>query len=104
SRRRHTRFSRDWSSDVCSSDLGLLQKQRQAVMDVLAPHPEALLATAPAIGALGPAGTAKDGLEEIAEVVGVGPGEAATAEACSQIGRASCRYGGLRERRAVRAS
>src|SRR5690606_40917350 len=25
SRRRHTRFSRDWSSDVCSSDL-LLQK------------------------------------------------------------------------------
>src|SRR5690606_40761911 len=22
--RRHTRFSRDWSSDVCSSDLGLL--------------------------------------------------------------------------------
>src|SRR5690606_39615606 len=24
SRRRHTRFSRDWSSDVCSSDLGKL--------------------------------------------------------------------------------
>src|SRR6266511_5733264 len=24
SRRRHTRFSRDWSSDVCSSDLGWL--------------------------------------------------------------------------------
>src|SRR5207302_7059278 len=24
SRRRHTRFSRDWSSDVCSSDLPLL--------------------------------------------------------------------------------
>src|SRR5690606_40304279 len=23
SRRRHTRFSRDWSSDVCSSDLGI---------------------------------------------------------------------------------
>src|SRR5690606_40067058 len=28
SRRRHTRFSRDWSSDVCSSDL----------IQVLAPH------------------------------------------------------------------
>src|SRR5690606_40707503 len=27
SRRRHTRFSRDWSSDVCSSDLYLLQAQ-----------------------------------------------------------------------------
>src|SRR5690606_39522541 len=26
SRRRHTRFSRDWSSDVCSSDLFLSQK------------------------------------------------------------------------------
>src|SRR5690606_39658427 len=25
SRRRHTRFSRDWSSDVCSSDLQTLQ-------------------------------------------------------------------------------
>src|SRR5690606_39769690 len=25
SRRRHTRFSRDWSSDVCSSDLRLAQ-------------------------------------------------------------------------------
>src|SRR5690606_39963985 len=24
SRRRHTRFSRDWSSDVCSSDLALV--------------------------------------------------------------------------------
>src|SRR5690606_40791070 len=24
-RRRHTRFSRDWSSDVCSSDLHVLQ-------------------------------------------------------------------------------
>src|SRR5690606_13791274 len=28
SRRRHTRFSRDWSSDVCSSDLGLVRLAR----------------------------------------------------------------------------
>src|SRR5690606_40291488 len=28
SRRRHTRFSRDWSSDVCSSDLAPEQKVR----------------------------------------------------------------------------
>src|SRR5690606_40705866 len=28
SRRRHTRFSRDWSSDVCSSDLMLLEAAR----------------------------------------------------------------------------
>src|SRR5690606_39684411 len=26
SRRRHTRFSRDWSSDVCSSDLGSMME------------------------------------------------------------------------------
>src|SRR5690606_19977912 len=28
SRRRHTRFSRDWSSDVCSSDLDDIELQR----------------------------------------------------------------------------
>src|SRR2546430_12877731 len=27
SRRRHTRFDCDWSSDVCSSDLGLIAEQ-----------------------------------------------------------------------------
>src|SRR5207302_2480363 len=33
SRRRHTRFSRDWSSDVCSSDLSIafLARQGQSV-------------------------------------------------------------------------
>src|SRR5690606_40988273 len=31
SRRRHTRFSRDWSSDVCSSDLDL--NHARAVLD-----------------------------------------------------------------------
>src|SRR5438105_11736163 len=29
SRRRHTRSTRDWSSDVCSSDLGLRQRVRR---------------------------------------------------------------------------
>src|SRR5690606_40294881 len=29
SRRRHTRFSRDWSSDVCSSDLGGIEHSEQ---------------------------------------------------------------------------
>src|SRR5690606_39667193 len=28
SRRRHTRFSRDWSSDVCSSDLRIAERER----------------------------------------------------------------------------
>src|SRR5690606_39999733 len=31
SRRRHTRFSRDWSSDVCSSDLEQFADPEQAV-------------------------------------------------------------------------
>src|SRR5690606_41043355 len=45
SRRRHTRFSRDWSSDVCSSDLdirsinGKTQERRIFLMSaVLAPQ------------------------------------------------------------------
>src|SRR5256884_8655711 len=29
SRRRHTRCSRDWSSDVCSSDLVVFERQRR---------------------------------------------------------------------------
>src|SRR5690606_39613806 len=34
SRRRHTRFSRDWSSDVCSSDLFgvVLRRKRHALL------------------------------------------------------------------------
>src|SRR6266511_6259884 len=41
SRRRHTRFSRDWSSDVCSSDLASLVATR--IRSPLLPHhvPEA---------------------------------------------------------------
>src|SRR5690554_7280057 len=34
SRRRHTRCGRDWSSDVCSSDLTLAGVTRQIQMDV----------------------------------------------------------------------
>src|SRR5205807_7378107 len=31
SRRRHTRLQGDWSSDVCSSDLGLLTRENQTL-------------------------------------------------------------------------
>src|SRR5439155_14716217 len=37
SRRRHTRWPRDWSSDVCSSDLFLYQYSRTAGVSVLSP-------------------------------------------------------------------
>src|SRR5690606_40152968 len=33
--RRHTRFSRDWSSDVCSSDLDSVQRQRPWPQQIL---------------------------------------------------------------------
>src|SRR5256886_16681859 len=40
SRRRHTRFDCDWSSDVCSSDLGRRRlPSRQSVL-VFSPHPD----------------------------------------------------------------
>src|SRR5690606_39601963 len=44
SRRRHTRFSRDWSSDVCSSDLTLQRPQEaERIYERLVKnHPELL--------------------------------------------------------------
>src|SRR3712207_9485671 len=50
SRRRHTRYWRDWSSDVCSSDLGFVKLlalaprhrlHRERIMDVLWPDLDA---------------------------------------------------------------
>src|SRR5690606_40752099 len=49
SRRRHTRFSRDWSSDVCSSDLtkGNVQDRvmelKESILDVYPPFSEEYL-------------------------------------------------------------
>src|SRR5690606_15209448 len=37
SRRRHTRFSRDWSSDVCSSDLGKLVESEELAKNLWIP-------------------------------------------------------------------
>src|SRR5690606_39526082 len=50
SRRRHTRFSRDWSSDVCSSDL--------EAGDVAPQIPERLSGKTVAVVGSGPAGLA----------------------------------------------
>src|SRR5439155_7724672 len=38
SRRRHTRWPRDWSSDVCSSDLGICRYLRFPVCNRLLPY------------------------------------------------------------------
>src|SRR5690606_39577110 len=48
SRRRHTRFSRDWSSDVCSSDLLVLRAARVDVDDVVVRKVSVDLAVEPA--------------------------------------------------------
>src|SRR5690606_39780380 len=42
-RRRHTRFSRDWSSDVCSSDLQTLQDPSLLLETMRTFNPEVLL-------------------------------------------------------------
>src|SRR5687768_18352926 len=42
SRRRHTRCSRDWSSDVCSSDLSLVGANREFILNRI-PHVGRLL-------------------------------------------------------------
>src|SRR5256885_9105832 len=48
SRRRHTRLQGDWSSDVCSSDLGAARRPRTAARtDSREPHPRASRGAAP---------------------------------------------------------
>src|SRR5690606_40603852 len=91
SRRRHTRFSRDWSSDVCSSDLetSLHRPRPRAARDAArSPVPEEhamkyllaiLLASLPAL-ALAQDWTVDHGNSTL--------GFAGTYE---EIGRASCR-------------
>src|SRR5688500_20336151 len=77
SRRRHTRLQGDWSSDVCSSDLGnalLDQRVDHASADVvLAEHDDG-------------AGTGLDGLR-----LDEARGETRRRDGAREIGRASCR-------------
>src|SRR5699024_7880428 len=47
SRRRHTRSKRDWSSDVCSSDLLMCQSQYQAHYTRILPLPSRLMTLHP---------------------------------------------------------
>src|SRR3712207_8852730 len=76
SRRRHTRYWRDWSSDVCSSDLG-------------SPRPRSARGEAAAGGGAGPAAaTGRRPGRRRRRTSGGGGGDGAPP---SQIGRASCR-------------
>src|SRR5690606_39581213 len=88
SRRRHTSFSRDWSSDVCSSDLdpledaepGLSSQDRRAIENL--PPRSALL-----IVRKGPNLGARFLLDSETTIAGRHP----KSEIFLEIGRASCR-------------
>src|SRR5690606_39370761 len=91
-RSRHTRFSRDWSSDVCSSDLDLgcgldkalpLMASRKAQLEAL--HAQIRVCTLCPLCASRTHAVPGDGRPGArALLVGEGPGE-------DEIGRASCR-------------
>src|SRR2546430_9842922 len=81
SRRRHTRFDCDWSSDVCSSDLIWIYRQRpdvNAIVHTHAPYASALAATGHRLRTIHMDSAMLHGCAHLPEW----PGE---------IGRASCR-------------
>src|SRR5207302_6601554 len=94
----HTRFSRDWSSDVCSSDL-LVAARAARPFGLLEPYPVVarINSVEPRVGAL-------DGLEVLLvgrqlffgadDVVDAALDRARLRAQSGQIGRASCRERG----------
>src|SRR5690606_39519616 len=84
SRRRHTRFSRDWSSDVCSSDLPLL---------VIHGRDDAVVSARNGQAAAAQWATALGAAQGESRIVQRGTRKAMTVTDFrrSQIGRASCR-------------
>src|SRR5690606_40908536 len=84
SRRRHTRFSRDWSSDVCSSDLS---SQTAKATDEISAHISAMQrATSDTVAAIQGIGGTIGQISEIAKTIATAVDQ--------QIGRASCRERG----------
>src|SRR5690606_39862358 len=91
--RRHTRFSRDWSSDVCSSDLRIDRLRCFAVIDSGDPAHSQIrygrLATASIHSPNGSTVTMKERRLESAETSGRSSAERMSSMV--EIGRASCR-------------
>src|SRR5690606_40237967 len=91
SRRRHTRFSRDWSSDVCSSDLSIIWISLPAEQS----GRQGDFATARAVSSFtGPLFLIPD--DDNVRLVGGGninPPTLLTLVKNQEIGRASCREG-----------
>src|SRR5690606_39832991 len=86
SRRRHTSFSRDWSSDVCSSDLG-----RAALRPVFHGSDMDRRAIDAAIANATAAGLAESISLRVVPVQQLASTFPALAATPAQIGRASCR-------------
>src|SRR5699024_11217238 len=90
SRRRHTRSKRDWSSDVCSSDLGV--DDLECLLGGVHASTEAdqvrvVVFTCQAGGLHGPGQCAACALDLVR-------GDLLTVAGSTQIGRASCRESG----------
>src|SRR5690606_41012734 len=101
---RHTRFSRDWSADVCSSDLA--HAERLAARAVAHPcgcgMPSAWCeAAATVAGKACCPGCSHPATREPAASADNGPAKAAACDQTPEIGRASCREGGSGARYAV---
>src|SRR5690606_40293608 len=88
SRRRHTRFSRDWSSDVCSSDLRLVTVEVTLDPAALQRVPDPT--QDPLVNVIGP--LPRDFVSSIAGWLEVTPDDGdALRVPIQEIGRASCR-------------
>src|SRR5690606_41171615 len=97
-RRRHTRFSRDWSSDVCSSDLAAQAAVPAQPAPATGLRGKADAAASATLAALLPHLSRNDGmlLDRSANFAGDMNRLINGAEA-RQIGRASCRERGYRK-------
>src|SRR5256885_10620930 len=84
SRRRHTRFQGDWSSDVCSSDLEPSLPTLQRILSAAGARVDLRLVVAPALPDAETLGHRLAQVLELAEHLPRRP-------ALLQIGRASCR-------------
>src|SRR5690606_40710709 len=96
---RHTRFSRDWSSDVCSSDLDIIPHRGPVVATLSADEVRELYVVRGALEALAGEGFARNAtdeqvarLREALEYLRQPEASAST----EKIGRASCRERGER--------
>src|SRR5207249_5339853 len=88
SRRRHTRSKRDWSSDVCSSDLGIYVSGGASTVSNTTP-PAAIASTTTTIGSGATASNLTIQNNTITNAA-----RAVAVQGAAKIGRASCRERG----------